>query len=85
MVEAGARGPWRQSGFTLVGEMFLEAFHGDAGERIARGDGATGAGIAALEMDFADLEADGATLVFAEELIFPEGGDATDLESGAEA
>src|SRR5271157_6267208 len=36
-------------------------------------------------MDFADLEADGAALVFSEELVFPKGGDAIDFESGAEA
>ena len=68
-----------------MGEAFLEAVERDAGEGIARGDGAAGAGIAALEMDFADLEADDAALVFAEELVFPEGGDAIDLEGGAEA
>jgi len=51
---------------------------------IARGDGATGAGIAALEIYFADFEADYAAFVFAEELIFPEGGDAVNFESGAE-
>jgi len=68
----------------LLGEAFLEAVESDAGEGIARRDGAAGAGIAALEMDCADLEADGAALVFAEELIFPEGGDASDFEGGAE-
>ncbi len=35
-------------------------------------------------MSFADSEADNAAFVFAEELVFPEGGDAVDLESGAE-
>ncbi len=35
-------------------------------------DGATGAGIAALEGNFTDAEADDAALVFAEETIFPE-------------
>jgi len=69
----------------LLGEALLEAVDGDAGEGIARGDGAAGAGIAALEMDLADLEADGAALVFAEELVFPEGGDAIDFEGSAEA
>ncbi len=85
MVEAGARGPLGERGFALLGEVFLEAVKRDSCMRIARGYGAAGAGIAALEMDFADLEADGAALVFAEELIFPEGGDASDFESGAKA
>lgn len=69
----------------MVGEMFLEAFENNAGEGIAGRDGATGAGIAALEMDIADLKTDGAALVFAEKLIFPEGGDAIDFERGTEA
>ncbi len=85
MVEAIAGGPRGQGGLALLGEAFLEAFDGDAGEGIARGDGAAGAGIAALEMDFADLEADEAAFVFAEELVFPEGGHAIDFEGGAEA
>jgi len=85
MVEAGVGRPLGESGFALEGEAFLEAFDGDASKGIAGRDGATGAGIAALEMDFADLEADGAALVFTEELIFPEGGDASDFEGGAEA
>ena len=36
-------------------------------------------------MDFADLEADGAALVFAEEPVFPEGGHAIEFEGGAKA
>lgn len=79
MVEAGAGGPWGESGLALLGEAFLEAVESDAGEGIAGRDGAAGAGIAALEMDCADLEADGAAFVFAEELIFPEGGDTIDF------
>lgn len=63
----------------------MEAFEDFAGLRIAGRDGATGAGIAALEIYFADFEADYAAFVFAEELIFPEGGDAVDFERGAEA
>lgn len=35
-------------------------------------------------MNFADSEADDAAFVFAEELVFPEGGDAVDLQGGAE-
>ena len=85
MVEAGAGGPRGERGFAEMSEAFLEAVERDAGEGIARGDGATRAGIAALEMDFADLEADDAALVFAEELVFPEGGHAFNFERGAEA
>jgi len=63
---------------------FLEAFEDFAGLGIAGRDGTTGAWIAALEIYFADFEADYAAFVFAEELIFPEGGDAVDFERGAE-
>jgi len=69
----------------LLGETLLEAVERDAGEGIARGNGAAGAGIAALEMDFADLEADGAALVFGEEPVFPEGRHAINFQRGAEA
>jgi len=62
----------------------LEAFEDFAGLGIARRDGATGAGIAALEIYFTNFEADYAAFVFAEELVFPEGGDAVDFERGAE-
>ena len=65
--------------------MFLEAVEVFPGERIARRDGATRAGIAALEIYFADFEADYAALVFAEELVFPESRHAVDFECGAEA
>jgi len=85
VVEAGAGGPGREGGFAELGEVFLEAFEDFAGLGIARWDGATGAGIAALETYFTDFEADYAAFVFAEELIFPKGGDAVDFESGAEA
>ncbi len=67
-----------------MGEAFLEAVEIFAGERIARRDGATRAGIAALEIYLADFEADYAAFVFAEELVFPEGRDAVDFEGGAE-
>ena len=62
----------------------MEAVEDFAGLRIAGRDGAAGAGVAAFEMDFADGEADGAALVFAEEAVFPKGGDTVDFESGAE-
>jgi hypothetical protein len=85
VVEAGAGGPGRESGLAELGEAFLEAFEDFAGLGIARRDGATGAGIAALEIDFADFEADYAAFVFAEELIFPKGWDAIYFQSGAKA
>jgi hypothetical protein len=85
VVEAGAGGPGRQGGFAELGEAFLEAFEDFAGLGIAGRDGATGAGIAALETYFTDFEADYAAFVFAEELIFPKGGDAVDFERDAKA
>jgi hypothetical protein len=85
VIEAGAGGPGREGGFAELGEAFLEAFEDFAGLGIARRDGAAGAGIAALEIDFADFEADYAALVFAEKLIFPPGRDSIDFERGAEA
>jgi hypothetical protein len=69
----------------LAGELFLEAVESDAGARIAGRDGTAGAGIAAFKVDFADGEADDAAFVLAEELVFPEGGNAVELEGGAKA
>src|ERR1700726_863745 len=74
MVEAGGWGPGRESFAAQVAETFLEAGEVGAGLRVARGDGAAGAGVAALEVDFADAEAHDAALVFAVELILPERG-----------
>ena len=85
MVESGAGGPWGKGGFALVSKMFLEAVEVDAGKRIARRDRAAGAGIAAFKMDFADSEADCAAFVFAEESVFPEGGNIFEFEGGAKA
>ena len=85
MVEAGARRPRGKRGFAELGEALLEAIECDASKGIARGNGAAGAGVTALEMNFADLEAHGTGLVFAEELVFPEGWHAIDFERGAEA
>jgi hypothetical protein len=85
VVEAGAGGPGGKSGFAELGEAFLEAFEDFAGLGIAGRDGATCAGIAALEIYFANFEADYAALVFAEELIFPERGDPIYFQSGAKA
>jgi len=85
VVEAWAGGPGRQRGFAELGEAFLEAVENFAGLGIAGRDGATGAGIAALEVNFTDLEADHAAFVFAEELILPKSRDAVDFQRAAEA
>ena len=85
MVEAAAGRPRGERGFAELGEALLEAVESNTREGIARRNGAAGTGIAALELDFADLEADDTALVFAEELVFPEGGHAIDFERGAEA
>src|SRR5216684_3253990 len=74
MVEAGGRGPGRKSFAAQVAEAFLEAGDFGGGLRVARRDGAAGARVAALEMDFADAEAHHGALVFAVEPIFPERG-----------
>src|SRR5258708_29171814 len=98
MVEAGDGGPRRQSFAAQVAETLLESGEVGAGLRVARGDGAAGARVAALEVDFIDAEAHDAALVFAVELIFPECGQvsvrarrvrgnvvAIDLQRGAKA
>jgi len=74
MVEAFARGPGWKSGFAELREVFLEAVEICAGVGIAGRDGATSAGIAAFEVGGAETETDDAAFVWAEELIFPEGG-----------
>jgi len=84
VVEAGARRPGWQGGFALLREMLLERGDELASARIARGNGTAGTRIAAFEMNFADGETDDAAFVFAEELIFPERGDAIDFERGTE-
>lgn len=95
VVEARAGGPCGESGFAPASEMLLEAVEIQTGERIAGRNGAAGAGIAALEGDFADGKANDAAFVFAEELVFPEGRQLlskrdpfrvdVDFESGAKA
>ncbi len=85
MIEAIAGRPRRKSCFALKGEVFLEAIEILAGAGIARRNGAPGTGIAAFEMNLADGEANDAAFVLAEELIFPEGGNAMEFEGGAEA
>src|SRR6266849_4130918 len=65
MVEAGGGGPGGQSFAAQVAETFLEAEDFGGGVRVARWNGAAGAGVAALEVDFANTEAHHAALVFA--------------------
>src|SRR5216683_2316041 len=74
MVEAGGWRPRRKSFAAQIAETFLEAGKVGGGLRVACGNWAAGAGIAALEIHFADAEAHYAALVFAVELIFPERG-----------
>ena len=85
VVKALARRPGRQSGLALLSELLLECGNRLAGAGIARRHGTTGAGVAAFEMDVTDGEAHDAAFVFAEQLIFPEGGYALDFQGGAEA
>src|SRR6266404_4013032 len=98
MVEAGCWRPGRKSFAAEIGETLLEADEVGCGLRVACGNGAAGARIAALEIYFADAEAHHAAFVFAVELIFPECGQvsvgtrsllgnfgATDFERGAKA
>src|SRR5260370_39224087 len=77
-----------------MAEDFLEAGDDFTSARIARGNGAARAGIAALEIHFADAEADcvlgdrqavNTAFFFAEGLTFPERGHTVYLECGAEA
>src|SRR5258707_12442897 len=97
MVEAVCWDPGGQSYASKVVEAVLEASDFGAGLRVARGNGAAGARIAALEVDFANAEAHYAALVFAVELVLPERGQvsvcarslhgvgAIDFERGAKA
>ena len=84
MLEAVSVRPGRQMGAALLGEMFLKADDVGAGVGISRGNGAADAWVAAFKGDFADMETDYATKFRAEELVFPEGWDAVEFESGAE-
>src|ERR1700682_6346507 len=83
MVEAGGWGPGRQSFAAEVGETLLEAYEVGCALRIACGNRAAGAGVAALEIYFADAEADDAALVLAVELVFPERGQISVYASGS--
>src|SRR5882762_3792961 len=82
MVEAGCWRPGRKSFAAEVGETLLEADEVGCGLRVTRGDRAAGAGVAALEIYFADAEAHYAALVFAVELVFPECGQASVATGG---
>jgi hypothetical protein len=84
VVEAGFGRPRRNMRAAVIAEDFLEAGDDFSGARVARRHRAARAGIAALELDFADAEAHGAAFFFAEELILPERGYPFDLERGAE-
>ena len=85
MVEAGFGRPARDIGAAKIGEALLEAGDDFSCARVARGNRATSAGIAALEIHFADAEAHGAALLFAKELILPERGNTVDFECRAKA
>src|SRR5580693_7197441 len=74
MVEALGGRPRRKLRAPQLGETLLEAVVIGAGLRIARGNRAARAGIAALEGDVANLEAHDTALAVSEELIFPERG-----------
>lgn len=85
MLEAVGVGPGRKSCVAQFCETFLEADGVGSCVWVTRGDGAADAGVASFEGDFAELEADDAAKFGAEEAVFPEGGDAVDLECRAEA
>ena len=72
VVEADFGAPRRDMRAAVIAEDFLEAGNDNSRVRIARGNGAARARIAALEIHFADAEAHGAPFFRAEELIFPE-------------
>jgi len=80
---AGVRPGWEMR-TALLGETFLKADGVGAGVRIARGDGAADAWVAAFKGDFADTETHYAAKFSAEELVFPEWRDAVEFESRAE-
>lgn len=84
VLEAVGVGPGRKMGAALLSETFLETDDVGAGLRIAGGDGAAYAWIAAFKSDFADMETNYTTKFRAEELVFPESWHAVELQSGAE-
>lgn len=84
MLEALGVGPRRKMRVPLLNEAFLEAEDVGSGMRIACGNGAADAWVAAFKGDFADMETDYAAKFSAEELVFPEWWNAVELQSGAE-
>ena len=83
MIEAFARRPPRQVGFTEFTEPFLKTIQVDAGKRMTRRNRAARARITPLKLNFADREAHDVALVFGEELILPKRGNVVDFEGGA--
>jgi hypothetical protein len=85
MIEARDAGPGRKLRVAQLAEAFLKTDGAGASARIARGNGAADARVAAFEGDFADVKADDAALFGAEELVLPKGGDIAKFEGAAEA
>ena len=84
MLEAVGVRPGREMCAALLSETFLKTDGVGAGVGIARRDGATDAGVAALKGDFADMETNDAAKFSAEELVFPEWWDTLELQSRTE-
>src|SRR5260370_1186788 len=85
MIEASFGRPARDIGAAEIGEAFLEAGDDFPGARVARGNRAASAGIAALKIHFANAEAHGTAFLFSEELVFPERWKVIDFECRAKA
>lgn len=84
MLEARGVRPRRKLRMALSSKAFLKADGVGAGARIASGDRAANAWMAAFKGDIRDAEADHAAFFRTEEAIFPECRDTIDLERGAE-
>ena len=84
MLEAVSVRPGRKMGAALVSKTLLKTGGIGAGLRIAGGDGAAYAWIAAFKSDFADMETNYATKFCSEEMVFPEWRHAVELQSCAE-
>src|SRR5438309_7080892 len=85
VVEARFRRPGREIGAAKIGEALLEACDDFSCAGVARGNGTTSTGIAALEIHCANAESDGTAFFFAKEVVFPKCRYAIDFQSGAEA
>src|SRR4029077_4793131 len=85
MIETRLRRPAGNVCAAKFGEAFLEAGSDFSVERISWRDRAARAGIAALEIYFADAETHHAAFFFAEELVFPKRRHSVDFERGAKA